>query len=402
MFGSTDAASKYSLTEQLMEGSALCHLDLGSGYPVFPLSEALVNLVIEGSRIALQASERFSKTERLLQLQESVGNLLHIPVSLRGKIRPTFSGAVALERVFVAIEEIARSSGNQGLTAIVTEPSIDLSRLLLSERSDIKIVAVPRIESFEETLVDRLITTLEFEARLSPHRKLLVLLDSPSNPLGLVLDKNSLDGLSTACGCVGATLIVDHCFLLAGVQSPKMLPNLFRIDGSVCDWIGVWDTGKTIDMGGDKLGFVIPGNLRMSSAVDKSLSVIQSGPSKRAIEIFSRLLRAPALIDYLNEAGRICRVNLNQLQAGIPSTMYVPSPRAGTFGCVHVPNFTEGSDALRSAWMNAGVSVISGRTFFDSFQEGTPFLRVSLLRDPVFFKSAIDLSRRWSDRPPCL
>ena len=193
-------------------------------------------------------------------------------------------------------------------------------------------------------------------------------------------------------------LIVDQCFLLAGVHAPTVLPSVFGISGEICDWVGIWDTGKTIDVGGDKLGFIVPGNGRTAMAVNESLAVIQTGPARRAIEVFSRLLGAPELRHYLHEAGRICRVNLTQLQSRMPDGTVVSTPASGTFGCVYVPGFDQGSDELRSVGMSAGVSVVSGRTFFSSTDEGYPFLRVSLLRDPAFFRSAIE--RLHSKSPP--
>jgi aspartate/methionine/tyrosine aminotransferase len=229
------------------------------------------------------------------------------------------------------------------------------------------------------------------------------MLDSPSNPLGFVTGFEDLERLAVACGQSGAVLVVDHCFLLAGLHAPNMLPSVFAISGETCDWVGIWDTGKSIDVSGDKIGFIVPGNQRMATILNDALAVIQpaSYSARRAIEVFSRLLGAAELNLYLAEAGKVCRSNVEYLQSRVGNRWSVPMPPSGTFACVYAPDLVKGSDQLRSDWMAAGVSAAAGSTFFPSTfaskGEGVPFLRVSLLRDPKYFQAAIDCLPSMSD-----
>jgi aspartate/methionine/tyrosine aminotransferase len=329
------------------------------------------------------------------RLRTSFGELLDLTSGVTARARSTFSGSIALERVFIAVREYARLVGKGGLTAILPEPSIDLSYLLLKEHPDVLIKGVTQKDNSSASRVDRLIEEIVTQIRRSPSRQVLVVLDSPSNPLGFVTGAEDLKRLAIACGRFEAVLVVDHCFLLAGLHAPSMLPSVFGLSDEVCNWIGVWDSGKSIDVSGDKIGLIVPGNPRMSAVVDGALAVIQpsSYAARRAIEVFSRLLGAPELRAYLAEGGRVCHSNLKRLQAHVQRSWSVPTPAAGTFACVYAPDSKRESDRLRADWLALGVSTAAGRTFFpDTFSfigEGTPFLRVSLLRDPEFFSAAL-------------
>ena len=96
---------------------------------------------------------------------------------------------------------------------------------------------------------------------------------------------------------------------------------------------------------------------------------------------------------YLSDGGKVCRSNLKNLQSHILKDWSVPTPSAGTFACMYAPDSEHGSDHLRMDWLSRGVSTAAGRTFFpDTFTftgEGSPFLRISLLRSPEFFREAL-------------
>lgn len=387
-----------SLTIEQNEGQASGALDLNSGYAKVPLPKDLIDCVVEGTRMAMLGLDDYNASRALLQ--SAVGTLLNLPSALQGQVRSTFSGSIALDRVFAAVRKRAQSqtSPRVGLTAILPEPSIDLWQLLLRERfsreqhSDVQIKGV-RKQGARNGVIDQLINELETQFRRTPNRQMLVILDSPSNPLGVVASANDLERLATACGRAGAVLVVDHCFLLIGLHAPKVLPSVFSISGELCDWIGIWDTGKSFDVAGDKAGFIVPGNARMAAFVDEALAVIQPDTyaARRLVEVFSRLLSSPALPNYLESAGNLCRQNLDYLLSNARGNWTVNSPEAGTFACIYFDGSNLRSDELRKIWLSTGVNAAGSRTFFRSNpNEGAPFLRISLLREPEFFRSTID------------
>jgi aspartate/methionine/tyrosine aminotransferase/GNAT superfamily N-acetyltransferase len=380
-----------SLTAQQNEGESRNAFDLASGYARLPLPQALGEVVVEGVRAALGRRPLELAKDRL---RDSVGELLEMPPHVRDRIRSTFSGSIALDRVFAAVRKHLYSFGRGGMIAILAEPSIDLSYHLLTEHHDVRIVGV-RQQAPSESPVGLLMEALKSVCSRTRGRSVMVVLDSPSNPTGIVTSERDLEQIAAACGQVGAVLVVDHCFLLAGLHAPRRLPNVFCLSSDICDWIGIWDTGKSIDMSGDKMGFIVPGNQRMATAINEALDVIQptSSNERRAIEVFSRVFEAPELRSYLAEGGRSCCSNLGYLQSRVRNGWSVPTPASGTFACVHFPDSLKGSDEIREEWMVAGVSTVAGRAFLsatsDFHGEGAPFLRVSLLREPELFRAAI-------------
>ena len=386
-----------NLTKDQNEGQAYGAIDLNSGYAQIPLPKELNDCVFEGTKAAILGNVDFHLAKS--HLQDCLAMLLGLPPRLNGQIRLTFSGSIALDRVFGAVGNSIQNKSfpKVGLTAILPEPSIDLWQLLLRERfsrenRDVQIKGVRQQIDSKESRVDNLIEELETQFRRTPNRQLIVILDSPSNPLGIVTSGEDLERLARACGKAGAILIVDHCFLLAGLHAPMTLPSVFGISEEICEWIGIWDTGKSINLAGDKLGCIVPGNARIAKEVDEALAVIQPDTytARRSVEVFSSLLGSPQLQTYLETVGDICRKNLKYLQANAHDNWTVNSPEAGTFACVYFEGSNIGSDQIRKIWLGAGVNTAAGKTFFRSAaSEGTPFLRISLVRDVDFFKAAI-------------
>lgn len=387
-----------SLAKDQYEGYSTGAVDLNSGYAQIPLPKELKDCVLEGTEAAIRGDNDHNLSKSLLQ--DSLAMVLGLPPRLRGQVRATFSGSIALDRVFSAVGNYIRhqSFPKVGLTAILPEPSLDLWQLLLRERfsrenRDVQIKGVRQQQIEREgSRIDNLIDELETQFRRTPNRQFIVILDSPSNPLGIVTSAEELERLATACGKVGAILIVDHCFLLAGLHAPKTLPSVFHISDGICESIGIWDTGKSIDLAGEKLGFIVPSSARIAKEVDEALAVIQPDTytARRSVEVFSRLLGSPQLPMYLESVGDICRKNLKYLQTNAHDDWTVMSPEAGTFACVYFEGSDIGSDRLRKRWLEAGVNAAAGKSFFlSTASEGTPFLRVSLVRDVEFFRTAI-------------
>jgi len=386
-----------SLAKDQYEAQVTGAIDLNSGYAQIPLPKELKDCVLEGTRAATLGNIDHNLSKSLLQ--DSLATILGLPPRLKGQVRSTFSGSIALDRVFGAVGNYIRNQSfpKVGLTAILPEPSLDLWQLLLRERfsrenRDVQIKGVRQQIDTEESRIDNLIEELETQFRRTPNRQFIVLLDSPSNPLGIVTSAEDLERLARACGKVAAILIVDHCFLLAGLHAPKTLPSVFGIANEICESIAIWDTGKSIDLAGDKLGFIVPSSASMAKEVDEALAVIQPDTytARRSIEVFSRLLGSPHLRTYLESVGDICRKNLKYLQANAHDNWTVKSPEAGTFACVYFEGSDIGSDQLRKRWLEAGVNAAAGKSFFlSTASEGTPFLRISLVRDVDFFRAAI-------------
>lgn len=383
-----------SLTEQQNEGIEDHAIDLATGYPQISLPSNLVDHVVKGTIRSIQGVNSMKDTWE--KLCNSLEVIIKVPQYLHNQIRSTFSGSIALNRVFVAVRNHARIVGKNGLTAIISEPSIDLSFLLLREQGDLKIVCAGIKVTSASKKVDSLIGQIELELQLSPERQLLVILDSPSNPFGLVIPEEDLERLALVCKKSNAVLVVDHCLLLAGPHLPKILPNIFSLPVDVCDWIGIWDTGKTINIGGDKAAFIVSGSPQMKKVINDSLAIIHPNfySSRRSIEVFSRLFESPDFQKYLGYIGSICRNNFEFMHSCLGDKWNILDSETSSFACIFKKNYTEDSNKLRKDWLKAGISVVAGHTFTSShLYNNSPdqFLRVSLLRDPNYFQSAFKL-----------
>lgn len=385
-----------TLTEQQIEGRKYAFYDLATGYPALPLDQELADVVTVWTRRSLDSgahvgARQWDDPDVEMLLKEAVGSLLNMDRNISRRIKTTFSGSVAVDRVFAAARAMAAASSRSGITAIIAEPSVDLFRLLLRDRLDAKIVAIQTgaAPSVGASHGDLLVDALQAEANASRERQVLVVLDSPANPSGVVADAGQLLRLATECGRVGALLVVDHCFVLAGVHAPARLPTVFDVPAETCDWVGIWDTGKTIDLNGDKLGFIVPGNDRVERAVDVSLSMIQASAARRSLIVFAQLLGHPRLKEHIARLGHACRSNLNELRVRTPTLDLLATPDAGTFACVRRAEHGQSGDELRERWLAAGVSTVSGRTFFSSPGHDNLFVRIALARTPSYFGEAV-------------
>ena len=385
-----------TLTEQQIEGRKYAFYDLATGYPALPFDQELAEVVTMWTRRSLDcgghlSARHWDDPDVEMLLKEAVGSLLNMERDVSRRIRATFSGSVAVDRVFAAARAMASATSKNGLTAIVAEPSVDLFRLLLYDRSDFKVVAVQAGpgHSAGASHEDLLIDALHSEANASPDRQILVVLDSPANPSGVVTAADQLLRLATECGRAGALLVVDHCFVLAGVHAPRRLPTVFDVPAEACDWVGIWDTGKTIDLNGDKLGFIMPGNGRVQKAVDLSLSMIQASAARRSLIVFAQLLGHPRLKEHIAQLGSACRTNLDVIRNRTPSLDLMATPDAGTFACVRRAEQEHTGDKLREIWLAAGVSTVSGRTFLSTSGPCNRFVRIALARSPSYFSEAI-------------
>jgi aspartate/methionine/tyrosine aminotransferase/ribosomal protein S18 acetylase RimI-like enzyme len=341
----------------------------------------------------------------------------------------TFSGSIALDRVFGAVRRMhSRCESMQiPLTVLLPEPSLDLWQHLLRDRSgsfsDVQIIAVREFESQAER-TSELIKQLECVGAsggtirrnqrratdaTGSERKLMVIVDSPSNPQGFSLDRRELKDLARACKKHDAVLVLDHCFLLAGVHFRKdqRLANAFAdLNEAACDWYAIWDTGKSLDLAGDKVAFITASSDALAAKLRSSMEVIQptTFTAVRSLTVLRELFenRDGFLDSYLSEAARICRKNLEYIRGEMSKFSHctLNEPAAGSF-VLFSCNLDLSSMELAAFWQEkAQTGVAVGKDFYAGrFDEGRPpFVRLSLYKPTAMFKSAVDTAMHaWPD-----
>lgn len=389
-----------SLTEQQDAGQAAGAFDLATGYARIPLTAGLRDHVIAGTSASL-----FGDPEGRVascNLCAAVTDLLHLDQQIQGRIHPTFSGSIALDRVFAALRQYAQMQAKNGLVMILPEPSIDLWSLLLREHTDIRVEGVRHESVSSRGRTDALIDALSQCSRKFADFQLALVLDNPSNPFGMITEDDDMFRLAKACAQYQAFLVGDHCLMMSGMHFPKRIPTVFQLPPDLCNWIGIWDTGKTFDLGGDKLGVIVSASPEIDAAICESLAVIQpsSYSARRAMEVFSRTLSSDEASTYLGNAASICSQNFSLLTQTLGRTWNIPEPQAGTFACLFHRDPSVDSASIRKLLLMRGVSVAAGETFYNttiaSVGEGQPFVRISLMRPLEYFRAAIEQGLAWA------
>jgi aspartate/methionine/tyrosine aminotransferase len=165
---------------------------------------------------------------------------------------------------------------------------------------------------FRESGVDVIFADLEstsvsdlphIVAQISRGKPTTYVLVTPSNPYGWIASEEFLHTLCNVLQEHGGYLLVDHSFALvgAGRTTAPLLPHC--ID-RFSDWIFVWDTGKTFDCHGDKLG-AICANDHLASDVASFVNLIQGELSLRVLGVINAYLASQHRSTYLKKCPEL-------------------------------------------------------------------------------------------------
>lgn len=383
------------LTEQELEVARSAEFDLGAGYPYLPAPEFIRQSYrddrLEDLSLMMAPGWTTEKQARLDQdLAEAVGQLLGCTFrEVNAELRVTFSGSVAVDRAIMACLERARSGGADRLEVVTTSPSIDIMRDFLDERADIdtRFVDCREGDDFPSLSLDGILEALQQPVPANCRRA--ALLTSPENPTGEAWTRAELEAIADACRQGGHTLIVDHCFLLAGVQE-GLVDAVWQVVKPGDDWLAIWDTGKTFGLNGDKLGFLVASE-SLLAYVDDVLRVLQFDVSRRQKLFFSELLRFSSFYDYVPSLGSICRTNLRTLVSAFEaSPCRVLEPKAGSLALLELPDGQLDTE-ICAYLLRQGVGVVGGSSFFHGRAKRSDLVRIALARDPEHFARAIEL-----------
>jgi aspartate/methionine/tyrosine aminotransferase len=325
-------------------------------------------------------------------LDASVRRLLSISSVQEIRTRPTFSGSIALDRALAATQVIARSRGRKKLTVVTTTPCIDIMKLFLAERADVRPVFVASRKGGQlgSLNVSRVLEALSEARKRADREHLAILLCSPENPTGSVWSSQDLLEIAKECRAANATLIVDHCFVLAGIHQPNDIAPIWNVDVDGLSWIGVWDTGKTFGLNEDKLGFIVSGDEETNAAIDSALSVVQFGVARRAKIFFAELFRLSAYYDHVRELSALCKTNRDALQTLVNGRFHLLPASAGSLALLDISSFSDSDEIVRQKLLAHGVGTIAGNIFFHTEWKPTQFVRVALARRADYFREAVE------------
>lgn len=388
-----------TLTVQELQAAYLAQYDLGPGYPQLEVADYIRQLYMDDTieDLSLRFAPLWSPDKQSLvdsDLDAAVRAFLHIPRGVGGLIRVTFSGSIALDRVLAAALRMTTRTGADTLNVVTTTPCIDIMRLFLEERRAI----IPHfVESKRGGLLGRLdldpiIETVRGLRRGGGSAAVAVLLSSPENPTGATWTTDELRILAAACAELGAFLILDHCFAVAGVHDSTRLARIWDLDMDAlpCEWVAVWDTGKTFGLNEDKLGFILSGTERVQTAVDESIAVLQFGVARRQKMFFSELLRRAFFYGHIDDLRQMCRSNLATATECAGDKFSVRPITAGSLLLLDITPLGLTDEELRGKLLKHGIGVVAGNVFFHT-DDWRPqcFVRVALARRPEYFAEAM-------------
>ncbi len=381
---SEEKAVTSQLTDQEIEISRTADLDLGAGYPQITLPPWLKGVLHDQSQHELAYS--FSPAVAPGEVVGLTDDLL-VAVCHRLGISPshaengfvTFSGSIALDR---ALE----SQLAKGTSVITTSPSIDIIASMISERGGVTAIFVPTGADFSID-VDQVIAAIRDDTNC-------IILTSPENPTGHVLDEDALARLARASADRGVTLILDHCFALIDPfrRGIPLLPNVAPPELS---WICVWDTGKTFGLNEEKLGFLFCStNLRED--LRQRVNILQFDVSRRQKILFRRVLDRSIAERYEQQLSDLVARNIGlaeQACADLP--LRALRPQAGSLLLLDVtPSGSSGAAWSERLLHGHGLGVVRGGNFFLPQQDpvarhdGDGYLRLAMARDPAVIEEA--------------
>lgn len=406
------------------QGAALPR-DLNAGYARMKMTDRMLESAIKASTDSFKDAGK--------ELPKDIDDALHakflkfichrtdVSQKVIDQTFSTFSGSIALDRVFGAVRRMRPQCESMQipLTVILPEPSLDLWQQLLRERgssfSDVEIISVRDFDDSRDRTTKLIAQLRHFDLSKrrrhggrrvtdseAPKRQLMVIIDSPSNPQGFRMDNKELKDLAKACKDLDAVLVLDHCFLMAGIHfNPADRPaNAFNdLDERSCDWYAIWDTGKSLDLAGDKVAFITASSRDLADKLRESLNVIQPSTftAFRSLAVLSAVFEnMDGLLDeYLMTAAKLCRDNYQYLLDHAPNLPHcrVNKPDAGSFVLLFCDLPRMSSEDFAAFWKDkvlTGVAV--GKDFYAArFDEETPaFVRLSLYKPHDLFVKVVD------------
>lgn len=368
------------LTDQELLITNIAKVDVGAGYPYLALPDWVWECITDASALHtvygfppdVTGHESGELTEGLLL---AVCDLLAINPAHHRNAFATFAGSVALDRVISTVAP-------QGAHVVSASPSIDIIPGMLSERA-ISATFVPSADGFDldvEALLDAVTPATE-----------CIILTSPENPTGNVIEAEDLRLIAEFSRDRGITLVVDQCFALidpfrVGIS---LLPNV-AVEG--LSWVFLWDTGKTFGLNEDKLGFIVC-SPDLRDRLAHRLNILQFDVSRRLKVLFREILRRAKSAGYPNYLSERVRANVEIAEAVLVGTGLQPLiPDAGSFLLLDTVGHRASASELAAALLQTkSLGVIRIDSFFTPQPpalHADRYIRLAMAREPSVIEEA--------------
>ncbi len=301
-------------------------INLGQGFPDFPMSEDLMELVTKAMKDGMN---QYAHMNGLLSLREAIAEKIQLLykqiVNAETEITITPGGTYA---IYTALTTVLQP----GDEVIVFEPAYD------SYIPNIEINgAVPVLISLQ--FPGYAIPWDEVKQKITAKTK-MIMINSPHNPTGMVLNENDLLQLSEIVAGTDILILSDEVYEhLIFDQIPHQ--SILRYPGLMDRSFVCFSFGKTYHCTGWKLGYCIssPGLMKEFRKVHQYNSFSCHTPMQHA---FASYLKNPE--PYLSLSGFIQQKRDYFLEL-MQSTPFKPIPSHGSyFQCYSYENFSTEPD----------------------------------------------------------
>jgi N-succinyldiaminopimelate aminotransferase len=219
-------------------------------------------------------------------------------------------------------------------------------------------------------------------------RTRVLLLNSPHNPTGMVLNEAELRRLAELAVTHDLIVITDEVYehlVFEGSHVP-----IATLPGMRDRTVSISSSGKTFSFTGWKIGWVTatPELVSAVRTAKQFLTYVSGGPFQYAV---AEALKLPR--DYYTELRESLRTRRDLLASGLADIGFGVAPTEGTYFIttdIRPLGADDGIAFCRALPERCGVVAIPNAVFYDDKQAGAPFVRFTFCKKPEVLTEALD------------
>ena len=219
-------------------------------------------------------------------------------------------------------------------------------------------------------------------------RTRVLLLNSPHNPTGMVLNEAELRRLAELAIAHDLIVITDEVYehlVFEGAHIP-----IATLPGMRDRTVTISSSGKTFSFTGWKIGWVTatPELVSAVRTAKQFLTYVSGGPFQYAV---AEALKLPR--DYYTEMSESLRARRDLLASGLADIGFGVSATEGTYFIttdIRPLGADDGIAFCRALPERCGVVAIPNAVFYDDKQAGAPFVRFTFCKKPEVLSEALD------------
>ncbi|HEV2346554.1 MAG TPA: pyridoxal phosphate-dependent aminotransferase [Actinocrinis sp.] len=274
---------------------------------------------------------------------------------------------------------------NPGDEVIAFEPYYDSYAACIAMAGGIRVPATLRPPTPEQPRWHPDLDILE--ASITDRTRVL-LLNSPHNPTGMVLDEAELHRLADLAVRNDLVVITDEVYehlVFEGSHIP-----IATLPGMRDRTVTISSSGKTFSFTGWKIGWVTAPTELVSAVrtAKQFLTYVSGGPFQYAVADALKLPR-----DYYADLRESLRARRDLLAAGLADIGFGVSATEGTYFIttdIRPLGEDDGLAFCRALPERCGVVAIPNAVFYDDKQAGAPFVRFTFCKKPEVLSEALD------------